>query len=318
MSEPPRISIVIPAYNAEKYIGLTIESIRAQTFGGWELVVLDDGSKDGTAAVCESYAACDSRIRVIPRENGGVAAARNRGFAETDPRSEFAIFLDNDDLWEPEALASLLGALDTRPECVSAHALARSIDGQGGPLPGDDLEERLRSRRALQKDALVPLLDDAPTTFAALVTYNCIVSPGLHLVRRPVLEAIGGFDPATVPCDDWDFSLRISRHGDIAYVPRVVLNWRRHEANASDAGSARWRRAYYTVWRKTLSSRENSPEQRRIARDFFLYLCRLEMRGARRGLAKRNFAKAAALGKRAFYNYAQYLRAMLSRSGSKE
>src|SRR5207244_10342779 len=90
---------------------------------------------------------------------------------------------------------------------------------------------------------------DQPTTFAALAVHNWIVSPGVGLIRRKTLLEAGGFDPAMVPCDDWDLWLRISRLGDIVYLNRVLLSWRRHESNASDR-SAQWRRAYYRVREK--------------------------------------------------------------------
>ena len=77
-----RISVIVPAYNAEGLISACIESVLAQQFTDWELIVVNDGSKDGTAALCDAYAEKDSRIRVIHQENGGVSAARNRGLSE--------------------------------------------------------------------------------------------------------------------------------------------------------------------------------------------------------------------------------------------
>src|SRR5579875_138818 len=96
----PEISIVVPAYNAERYIGPTLDSVRAQTVAAWEVVVVDDGSRDGTRQVAEQYAARDPRIRVIGQINSGVAAARNRGWAATAPSSTYVTFLDHDDLRE--------------------------------------------------------------------------------------------------------------------------------------------------------------------------------------------------------------------------
>src|SRR5262245_46364723 len=97
-STTPRISIVIPTYNSEDYLAQTLDSGLAQTCGDWEVVVYDDGSRDGTVAVANRYSANDRRIRVLQGRNGGVAAARNQGFAAANPASEFVIFLDHDDL----------------------------------------------------------------------------------------------------------------------------------------------------------------------------------------------------------------------------
>ena len=84
----PRVSVVIPAYNRQHFVGLTIESVLAQTLERWELIVYDDGSTDGTLDVATSYMERDPRIRVASGPNGGVASARNRGFSLTDQRAD--------------------------------------------------------------------------------------------------------------------------------------------------------------------------------------------------------------------------------------
>src|SRR2546421_13123372 len=104
----PMVSVVIPVYNGERYLAEAIESVLAQTICTWELVIVDDGSADGTPGVAQRYAGRDARIRVVRQANGGVAAARNRGMQETDPSSEYVIFLDHDDVWEIDALETLL------------------------------------------------------------------------------------------------------------------------------------------------------------------------------------------------------------------
>src|SRR5260221_1554025 len=104
MPEAPRISIVIPTYNAAAHLAATTESVRAQTFAGWELVLFDDGSSDTTVSLAEELARNDERIRVVRGGHYGVATARNRGFQETSPGSEFVAFLDHDDVWEPTVL----------------------------------------------------------------------------------------------------------------------------------------------------------------------------------------------------------------------
>ena len=137
----PRVAVVIPAYNRAHLISSTIESVQAQTFTDWELVVFDDGSTDDTFDVANSYARVDERITVRAGANGGVAAARNRGFERTSPGTEFVAFLDSDDIWDPDALATFVGVLDAHPEYVGVHGLAGCIDDAGQPIPGDDLAE---------------------------------------------------------------------------------------------------------------------------------------------------------------------------------
>src|SRR5579872_4898002 len=132
------ISIVVPAYNAEKYLRQTIDSVLAQSLTLWELLIVDDGSKDGTAAMVGEYIRKDTRIRMVRQANAGLAAARNRGFMETDPASAYITFLDADDVWEPDALETLVKTLEAHPQTPVAHGVARYIDGSGQPCrPGE-------------------------------------------------------------------------------------------------------------------------------------------------------------------------------------
>jgi glycosyltransferase involved in cell wall biosynthesis len=266
----PRVSVVIPAYNREHYVGLTIESVLAQTFDRWELIVYDDGSSDGTFDVASSYARSDPRISVARGPNGGVATARNRGFALTDQNADFVIFLDSDDLWEADALATLVAVLDAHPEYVSSHCLARCVDAQGGPLPGDDLEQRSRDRCGFRGGHLVHLSPSEPTTFCDFVYHYWAVTPGTQLLRREIVARVGGFDPATDPADDADLAIRVSRHGDAGYVDRALLRWRRHPETLTNT-SARWSTAALRVRAKTLTDPSNTPVQHRAMRLAYVY-----------------------------------------------
>jgi alpha-1,3-rhamnosyltransferase len=287
----PRVSIVIPAYNAERFLAATVRSVQRQRFTGWELIVFDDGSTDGTLDVARGFADGDARIHVVEGANGGVAAARNRGFAATDPRSELVIFLDNDDLWEPEMLEVLVGVLDEHPGYAAAHCVARCIDGDGERLHGDDLEMNMRRRRGFRGEILVDVPADEATTFADLVHQNWILTPGTLLIRRAVAELTGGFDPSTVPADDWDMGIRVSRHGDIGFVDRPLLLWRRHD-EVQSASSPHWRRAYFRVRAKSLLDLSNGVEHTHAARLAFLDTCRSTRREARDQIVQRRFGPA--------------------------
>ena len=102
----PLVSIVIPVYNAEQYLSRAVESVLAQTVSDWELILVDDGSTDGSGAVCDEYAARDERISCLHTENGGSSAARNAGMAQA--RGEWLLFVDSDDWMEADALEKLL------------------------------------------------------------------------------------------------------------------------------------------------------------------------------------------------------------------
>lgn len=107
------ISVVIPLYNKKECVAHTLECVLNQTYQEFEVVVVDDGSTDGSAEVVEGFA--DERIRLIRQENGGVSAARNRGIKEA--RSEYVAFLDADDEWKPEHLQTLVGLVEKYPQC---------------------------------------------------------------------------------------------------------------------------------------------------------------------------------------------------------
>lgn len=107
MSNKPLISVIVPLYNAERSIGRCIDSILAQTFREWELIVIDDGSRDGGGSICDHYALSDGRIRVIHKPNEGVAATRMRGIEEA--QGDYSIQVDADDWVEPTMLEELYG-----------------------------------------------------------------------------------------------------------------------------------------------------------------------------------------------------------------
>jgi len=262
---PPRVSVVIPTYNSARYIGTTLDSILGQSMSDLEVVVYDDGSSDDTLRVVDEYARRDARLKVVRATNGGIANARNRGFAATHPLSEFVTFFDHDDVWEPDALKSLVAALEAHPECPAAHGVARCIDSDGAFFPGDDHADNMRRRSAVLNGRVVPIPRKAPTGFGAILIQNYITTPGTSLVRRWAFEAVGGFEPSAVPCDDWDMNLRLSRLGDFAFVDEIVLNWRRHPQATSNLTS-RWRTAYMITRHRSLHSPNNSPQQRDAAR----------------------------------------------------
>jgi GT2 family glycosyltransferase len=307
----PRVSVVIPAYNRERFVGPTIESVLGQTVAEWEMVVFDDGSTDATLEVARSYSQRDPRIRVAHGPNGGVALARNRGFALTDPSTEYVAFLDSDDLWERDALERLMVVLDSCPEFVAVHGLARCVDDVGQLVPGDDLEEQLRSRRAFRDGRLVALARDEPTTFATLVHHNWVVTPGTQLFRRAVVADLGGFDPVLDPADDADLALRASRLGDIGYIDRPVLRWRRHPQTLTNT-SRRWRVAAGRFRSKTLTDPANTPEQFRLVCQTQQWAARSVLVAAFSDLRDGAFSSAIHRAATALDLYQAYLRARVT------
>ena len=185
----PRVSIIIPAYNAEKTLSEALESVLAQTFSDWEAIVVDDGSTDGTAALAIDFSSRDSRIRLVSQSNGGVSAARNRGLE--DARGELGLVLDSDDSILPshlDRLAPLAGA-DRAAACAFSY-----LTPEGARLPA--------VLHAGLADNAVALLSD----FCALAIHSCVFP--LERARE-----CGGFDAALRTCEDWDLWLRMARGG---------------------------------------------------------------------------------------------------------
>jgi len=111
--EQPYFSIVLPVYNVETYLARCIESIVHQSFTNYEMILVDDGSGDGSGAICDAYAKQDERIQVIHKANGGLSSARNAGMKKA--RGRYIFFVDSDDWIEPEALACLYGKIENNP-----------------------------------------------------------------------------------------------------------------------------------------------------------------------------------------------------------
>ena len=266
----PQISIIIPACNAEPYLAWTLDSVLAQTFASWELLVVNDGSADGTAKIAERYAHSDPRICLLSQPNSGVSAARNAGFAQASRRAEFLIFLDADDVWKPGALAVLLETLNAHPEAPAAYGLARYIGKNGEPIEPGVCEGHQRFRLGLENDRVVVWPPDRPTTFAVEAVMERVMTCGTMLIRRRAFQRAGLFDPDLRMWEDWDYWLRLSRVGGLIFTDTLVLGYRRHDTNVSgqrgllEAGE-------WQVRHKLLASVRDHPAHLQVARQGLVY-----------------------------------------------
>jgi len=197
------ISVVIPAYNRGSQIKATLDSVLNQTLAPLEVLVVDDGSTDGTGEWIEvNYA---EKVRVVRQPNGGVARARNRGWREA--KGEWIAFLDHDDLFRLHKLETLAPFLDAKCDVV----VSRWREVRGGEV---ELQSPVVSRRS---------------AFGWLFGWNNpLVSASVPLVRRAALERSGGFDPLCVPADDWDLWLRLARTSRFAFCDEVLTDYVLH------------------------------------------------------------------------------------------
>ncbi|KQV92179.1 glycosyltransferase family 2 protein [Pelomonas sp. Root1237] len=211
----PRVNIVIPAYNAEAFIADTVRSALGQTFPDLQVTVIDDGSKDATAA---NAALDDARVRVISQENRGMSRSRNRGMAETD--SEFVALLDADDLWHPEKLRLQLQALQARPDhdfCYSAFDV-----WHGEPRPDYFRQTRQGTIDESRSGWIYPVL--------VLDNYAL---PSSVIWRRSAWDRMGGFLTDNQQTDDWEYLVRAStQHRFIRLAESYVL-YRQHPVSLS-------------------------------------------------------------------------------------
>ncbi|MGE5335587.1 MAG: glycosyltransferase family 2 protein [Nitrososphaerota archaeon] len=210
----PQVSVIVPVYNGEKYVAAAIDSVRAQTCDEWELVVVDDGSTDGTAAVLARHAR-DPRIRVCHQENQGLAASRNRGLALS--KGEHVAFLDADDLWVCSYLTRMVRALTANPSAVAAFAGWQYVDENGAPLPQTIIPSDTQARRLRNE----------------LLWRNALVPSGV-VMRRAAITACQGFDTQFLWSEDWDLWLRLLALGPFVAVPERLVWYRTHDKNMSD------------------------------------------------------------------------------------
>jgi glycosyltransferase involved in cell wall biosynthesis len=205
---PPNVSVVIPAYNIASYIAEAIESVLAQTFKSYEIIVVNDGSPDTIELerVLEPYRA---HIVYLKQENRGAASARNTGLYVA--RGEFVAFLDGDDWWLPDFLKLQMKFLRSHDGCDMVYADA-VIFGES-PMAGSTYMKNAPSRGAV--------------TFESLVTARCNVITSGVVARRQLILDVGMFDEELLRAHDFDLWLRMVRHGaHISYQRKVLLNYR--------------------------------------------------------------------------------------------
>jgi glycosyltransferase involved in cell wall biosynthesis len=210
----PRVSVIIPAYSAAKFIGPALDSVFAQTYRDYEVVVVNDGSPDTPELeeVLQPYA---EKIEYITQENRGLSGARNTGIRAA--RGEFVAFLDADDLWEPNYLERQFAEIERRPELDIVYANA--------VIFGDSIDA---GKKFMD---LCP--SDGPVTFESLITQQCNVMVSV-LARRDTLIAAGLFDEQLRSVEDFDLWLRVIKHGGkIGYHREVLTRYRRHAASLS-------------------------------------------------------------------------------------
>jgi glycosyltransferase involved in cell wall biosynthesis len=208
----PIVSVIIPTYRHRDYVLHTLDSVFAQTFTDYEVIVVNDGSPDDTAQVLLPLVE-SRRIRYVAQANQGQAAARNHGLSLA--KGEFAAFLDDDDLWPLDKLQWQVDELRRHPEAGAIAGSALIID------PACNEIERFHQT-------------GQPITVESLFIGNPIHSLGQVLIRTEILRKVGGFDSAIWGTDDYQLWFDLVRNSTFLTKDIVALRYRQHQGNASN------------------------------------------------------------------------------------
>jgi len=215
------VSVVVPAYNAGKTLDETLRSVRGQTHMALEIIVVDDGSTDDTAAVAQRHAEADPRLRVIRQENAGVAAARNTGWQAA--RGDIVALIDSDDLWAPDKIERQLQALALGgPDVGFVYCFFIRIDANS--MMAGRWDAKPYSGNVLDR----------------ILADNFVGNGSSMLVRREILMRCGGFDNSlreagAQGCDDYLFCCRAAEICQFAVVPDFLVGYREMPGSVSSS-----------------------------------------------------------------------------------
>lgn len=218
-SRAPCVSVILPVFDRLKFLPAAIDSVFAQTFEDWELLIADDGSGPQTRDYLETIGS-RPRVRLLRLAHcGNPGIVRNAALRVA--RGEYVAFLDSDDVWVSDKLSRQLASLRIRPDRRWSHTAFDVIDGEGELLKG------VRARSAAEGS----ILED-------LITLRAVIALPSVMVERQLLLSIGAFDGSLRMCEDYDLWLRLARHSPIDAIHARLLHVRRHSEHSGDDASA--------------------------------------------------------------------------------
>lgn len=277
--EMVKVSVIIPAYNAMQFLPNTIESVLQQTFGDYEVVIVDDGSMDEIAKWVPQIQ--DSRVKFFSQVNQGPAAARNLGL--TKAQGEYIAFLDADDVWEPTKLEKQVQVLDQYPDVGLVYSWVGSIDSQGNvchkvlnySFEGDVWEK--------------------------LIEHNIIECGSTPMLRHSCFETVGMFDPNVKYAQDWDMWLRTALKYPFKVIPQTLVYYRNHPSNRSKNWTI-MEPSYHIIFEKIFALA--TPAQQRF-KNFAYALAYLTIAWKMLQSPTKNYQQIASYRKRAVAYYPQ-------------
>ncbi len=247
----PKVSVIIPAYNAMAYLPETLESLLKQTYQDYEVVLVNDGSQDNLLTWSQTLT--DSRIKVISQDNQGLAGARNTGIRCAT--GDYLAFLDADDLWAPTKLEKQVSLLDQNPEVGLVYTWVESINAQGKST-GRVFKHQNRGK-----------------IWTVLATHNIIECGSNAIVRQTCFKTCGTFDPSLRSyVEDWDMWLRIAQDYEFDVVPEPLVFYRQHTGSASQNWEA-METSFHQVIEKAFAQAPRESQSLKKQALGFAYLC---------------------------------------------
>lgn len=231
----PTVSVLLPVFNGERYIGEAVESILKQTFPDFECLIIDDGSTDETPEILRFFAEKDPRIRVLTKPNEGYTIALLAGLSLA--KGKYIARMDADDVSHPDRFASQVAFLDENPACGAVGSAIRIIDPDGDPI----------SHRRYP-------LTHSEIDSAHVLKGECSLAHPSTMIRRSVLEEAGSYRPEFEPAEDFELWTRLGEKAELANLAAELLSYRIHPKSTSTQRSRdqvdRVNRAIAAVWRR--------------------------------------------------------------------
>jgi glycosyltransferase involved in cell wall biosynthesis len=207
----PKVSVVIPAYNAMTYLPKTLDSVLQQSFTDFEVLLINDGSTDSIESWFTTVN--DDRVRLISQANQGLPGARNTGIKEA--QGDYVAFIDADDLWEPTKLEKQVRCLDAKPEVGLVYAWTLLIDQDGNSI------------------GTVTAAQAEGNVWEQLLLGDVVGSGSAAMIRRICFDQVGMFDTELTSIEDCDMWVRIAAHYPFAVIKEVLVYYRQHPSGMS-------------------------------------------------------------------------------------
>ena len=236
----PQLSVLMPVYNAERYLAEAVESVLSQTFSDFEFIIIDDGSTDRSLEILQRYAEQDDRIRLVSRPNTGLIGALNEGLALA--RGELIARMDADDISLPERFSRQLEYLLAHPNCIAIGSRAVMIDPEGAPLC------------EMSKEATHEEIDAFHLTGRGGALLHAA-----SMIRREILKAVGGYRKEFPDAEDYDLFLRLAEVGRLANLPEPLYRYRQHLASVGYTKRRAQSRSVSAALRETHTRRGLEP-----------------------------------------------------------